>query len=71
MLFSVGIYNKFVREALRSGNDYTGPVDKSFEEIQYFEMEAGSLLNVEKMVEYNYPAKSGYVLDFVKTIKSE
>jgi len=71
MFFTVGVYNKFVRNALRSGEDFTGPINLAFEEVQYFEMEAGSLLDVEKAVERNYPSRAGYVIDFIKTIKSE
>ena len=71
MLFSVGIYNKFVRNATRSGNKYTGPVNPAFADVQYYEMEAASLLDVEKSVARSYPARSGFVLDFVKTIKIE
>ena len=73
MLYEVGVYNKRVRDCIRGGDDWKNDlgISKDFEEVLYFEFQAASIEEVERRVERDFPTALGYVLDYIKTVKTE
>ena len=73
MLYEAGVYNKEVRDCIRSGDDWNNQlgISDKFEEVNYFEFQATSMEEAEKAVEKSFPAALGYVLDYIKTVKTE
>jgi len=71
MLYQIGVYNKRVRDTLRSGVEWkssTG-ISEVFEDINYFDFQAASMEEAEKRVERDYPKRLGFVLEFIRTVK--
>ena len=71
MLYQIGVYNKRVRDTLRSGLEWkssTG-ISEVFEDINYFDFQAASMEEAEKRVERDYPKRLGFVLEFIRTVK--
>ena len=73
MLYEIGVYNKRVRDCIRGGDDWKNDlgISKDFEEVLYFEFQAASIEEVERRVERDFPAALGYILDYIKTVKTE
>lgn len=69
--YQIGIYNKNVRDCIRSGDDWNNQlgISNKFEEVNYFEIIASSDKEVERIAEKNFPKRLGYVLDFVEKMK--
>ena len=69
--YQIGIYNKKVRDCIRSGDDWNNQlgISDKFEDVNYFEITASSNKEVERIAEKNFPKRLGYVLDFVKEMK--
>ena len=71
MLYQIGVYNKRVRDTIRSGAEWkssTG-ISEVFEDINYFDFQAASMEEAEKRVERDYPKRLGFVLEFIRTVK--
>jgi len=69
--YAVGIYNKVVREKIRSGEDWNNDlgISSDFENVLYFDIvNAASIEEVERRVEKQFPSKLGYVLDFIRLV---
>ena len=69
--YEVGIYNKVVREKIRSGEDWNNNlgISSDFENVLYFDIvNAASIEEVERRVEKQFPSKLGFVLDFIRLI---
>ncbi len=69
--YEVGIYNKVVREKIRSGEDWNNDlgISSDFENVLYFDIvNAASIEEVERRVEKQFPSKLGFVLDFIRLI---
>ena len=73
MLYEAGVYNKEVRDCIRSGDDWNNQlgISDKFEEVNYFEFQATSMEEAEKAVEKNFPRSLGYVLDYIRTVTNE
>tara|TARA_R100001377_G_C3194645_1_gene112123 strand:+ start:934 stop:1164 length:231 start_codon:yes stop_codon:yes gene_type:complete len=72
--YSVGVFNKAVREKIRSGEDWHNEmgISAEFENVLYYDIvNAASIEEVERRVEKQFPKKLGYVLDFVRLIPKE
>jgi hypothetical protein len=71
MLYEIGVYNKRVRDTIRGGEDWNNAMGilDSFEEVKYFEFQATSMDEAEKIAERDYPKRFGYVLDYIRTVK--
>ena len=68
MWYMVGIYNSRVRDAIRNGDTPPFLMSPDFEQIQYFDMQATSLEECEKIIEFKWPAANGYVVEYIKTV---
>ena len=70
-VFEVGVYNKIVREIIRSGRDLpsTNNISPEFENTLYFERFADDEPDARRRVSYEYPRKLGYVIAFVKLVR--
>ena len=69
--YEVGIYNKVVREKIRSGEEWNNDlgISSDFENVLYFDIvNAASIEEVEQRVEKQFPSKLGFVLDFIRLI---
>ncbi len=73
MLYEIGVYNKRVRDTIRGGDDWNNNfgISNAFEEVNYFEFQAASIEEVERRVERDFPSALGYVLDYIRSIKTE
>tara|TARA_R110002051_G_scaffold18015_3_gene51982 strand:- start:287 stop:502 length:216 start_codon:yes stop_codon:yes gene_type:complete len=71
MLYQIGVYNQRVRDTIRRGDEWNNTlgISDSFEDINYFEFQATSIEEAEKIVERKYPKRFGYVLDYIRTVK--
>ena len=69
--YEVGIYNKIVREKIRSGEEWNNDlgISSDFENVLYFDIvNAASIEEVEQRVEKQFPSKLGFVLDFIRLV---
>jgi len=72
--YEVGVFNKVVREKIRSGEDWKNDlgISEAFENVLYYDIvNAASIEEVERRVEKQFPKKLGYVLDFIRLIPKE
>jgi len=72
--YEVGVYNKIVREKIRSGEDWNNDlgISDEFENVLYFDIiNAASIEEVEQRVEKQFPSKLGFVLDFILLIPKD
>jgi|TARA_R110000796_G_C14495506_1_gene428243 hypothetical protein len=63
--FEVGVYNKYVRVAVREGNNLPTGLDARWEETYLYEIQATSAKNAEEIMLQEYPTVLGYVIDGV------
>mgnify|MGYP003112402767 FL=1 len=69
--YEVGIYNKVVREKIRSGEGWNNDlgISSDFENVLYFDIvNAASIEEVQQRVEKQFPSKLGFVLDFIRLV---
>ena len=72
--YEIGVYNKVVREKIRSGEDWNNDlgISSDFENVLYFDIvNAASIEEVEQRVEKQFPSQLGFVLDFIRLIPKE
>ena len=72
--YEVGVFNKAVREKIRSGEDWNNElgISAEFENVLYYDIvNAASIEEVERRVEKQFPKELGYVLDFIRLIPRE
>jgi|TARA_R110002111_G_scaffold48602_2_gene86212 hypothetical protein len=72
--YEVGVFNKIVREKVRSGEDWDNElgISAEFENVLYYDIvNAASIEEVERRVEKQFPKELGYVLDFIRLIPRE
>lgn len=72
--YEVGVFNKIVREKVRSGENWDNElgISAEFENVLYYDVvNAASIEEVERRVEKQFPKELGYVLDFVRFIPRE
>jgi len=72
--YEVGVFNKVVREKIRSGEDWKNDlgISEAFENVLYYDIvNAASIEEVERRVEKQFPKELGYVLDFLRLIPRE
>ena len=62
-LYEIGIYNKYVREAVRQGNEPPAGLDKKGEEVYLFEYLAENEDGAKKKAEFEFSPTLGYVVD--------
>ena len=72
--YEIGVYNKVVREKIRSGEDWNNDlgISAEYENVLYYDIKnAASIEEVERRVEKQFPKELGYVLDFIRLIPRE
>ena len=72
--YEIGIYNKIVREKIRSGEEWNNDmgISAEYENVLYYDIEnAASIEEVERRVAVQFPPAMGFVLDFVRLIPKE
>lgn len=70
--YEIGVYNKHVRETIRSGDDWDeeqSGISKDFENVLYFPIRnASSILEVEERSARSFPPSQGYVIDYIRLV---
>ena len=72
--YEVGVFNKAVREKIRSGEDWNNElgISAEFENVLYYDMaNAASIEEVERRVAQQFPPELGYVLDFIRLVPKD
>jgi|TARA_B110000211_G_scaffold223976_1_gene274515 hypothetical protein len=69
ILYEVGIYNKYVRERIREGDDTPIGIDPRWEDTLLFEIHATSEQHAIQQMQFNYPEKAGFVIDGVLKVR--
>jgi hypothetical protein len=72
--YEVGVFNKAVREKIRSGEDWNNElgISAEFENVLYYDIiNAASIEEVEQRVAKQFPPSLGFVLDFIRLIPKE
>ena len=64
-LYEVGVYNKYVRDAVRQGNDLPFGMSSKWEEVYLFEYLAENEAGAKKKAEAECPPSLGYGVDGV------
>ena len=69
-VFEVGIYNKVIRDIIRSGKDIPkfNTISADFENTLYFEIPASSLESLDNKLNLEYPESKGFVIEYIKQI---
>jgi hypothetical protein len=68
-LYEVGIYNKYVRQRIREGDDDLMGLDPSWEHTLLFEVHAVNENQAIQKMQINYPERAGFVIDGVLIVK--
>jgi len=61
--FEVGVYNKYVRVAIREGDTLPAGLDAKWEETYLYEIQATSASHAEALMLKEYPPVLGFVID--------
>ena len=72
--YEIGVYNKFVRKKIRSGEEWNNDmgISDAYENVLYYDVEnAASIEEVERRVATQFPPSMGFVLDFIRLIPRE
>ena len=67
-LFEVGIYNKVVRNFVRSGEDLPDHLHPKFESTLYYSREAANRQVLDAKLEREFKSIDGYVVECVEKI---
>ena len=62
-LYEVGVYNKYVRKAVRSGDVPPVGLDPKWEEVYLYEYSAENESGAKKKAESEFVPTLGYVID--------
>lgn len=68
MRYEVGVYNKWVRDKIRNGEDSPAGLEPAWEDVYYFEIEALSKENAKEKMEHQYPFAKGFIIESVEKI---
>tara|TARA_R100001377_G_scaffold32310_1_gene17624 strand:+ start:569 stop:805 length:237 start_codon:yes stop_codon:yes gene_type:complete len=70
-VFEIGVYNSVIRDIIRSGRDIpkNNTISSEFENVLYFERVADSEAHARIRIGYEYPAKLGYVTEYVQKVR--
>ena len=69
-LFEVGIYNKVVRNLVRSGEDLPEHLDAKFESTLYYAREGRNREVLDAKLEREFKPIDGYVVECVEKISN-
>ena len=64
-LYSVGIFNRKVRELVEEGSHHRN-LDDRWADIHYIEIKASSLEAAERKVKASHPADMGYIIESIQ-----
>ena len=66
--YQVAIYNKWVRDRVRAGDDPPKGIDPAWEEVYYFDTEAISEEQAKEKMLHQYPTAQGFIIEGVDKI---
>ena len=69
MKYEVAVFNKKVRDTIRSGDEYIGFVPLKYENVILHEIYATTIAEATKRAETKWPSHSGYVIEALRFIK--
>jgi len=67
-LYEVGVFNKYVRDAVRQGNDLPFGMSSKWEDVLLFEYLAENESGAKKKSESEFAPTLGYVVDGINKI---
>ena len=67
-LFEIAIYNKIVRNFVRSGEEVPDNLDPKFESTLYYSREATSRQVLDAKLEREFKSIDGYVVEHIEKI---
>ncbi len=68
--YEVGIYNKWVRDKIRNGEEPPGGLEAEWENVYYFEVEALSEDKAKARIAEQYPFARGFIIESVQKVGS-
>jgi len=70
-VYEIGVYNKFVRDTIRKGEDLPKfhTVSPEFEETLYFERVADSEEHIREIAKSEWPSELDYVVEYVNKVR--
>ena len=63
-LYEVGIYNRFIREKVRTGDD-VGKEEAKWEEVHYFDIHAENEKGAKKIIREKYSKLLGFEIECI------
>ena len=67
-LFEVGIYNKIVRNFVRSGEEVPSHLNSKFDSTLYYSREATNRQVLDAKLEREFKSTDGYVVEHIEKI---
>jgi len=67
-LYEVGIYNKYVRKAVREDNNLPFGISSKWEDVLLFEYLAENESGAKKKAEFEFSPTLGYVVDGINKL---
>jgi len=64
--YQVAIYNKWVRDRIRAGDDPPKGIDPAWEEVYYFDTEAINEEQAKEKMLHQYPTAQGFIIEGVE-----
>lgn len=61
--YEYGVYNKYVRDAIRKGNDAPSYLSKDWENVYYFTIYASSKEMAQKKAEARHSPVTGFIIE--------
>jgi len=68
MQYEVGIYNKWVRDRIRNGEEPPIGLEAEWENVYYFETEAINEEQAKQKMEHQYPFARGFIIESVQKV---
>tara|TARA_Y100000401_G_C8217829_1_gene171726 strand:- start:220 stop:429 length:210 start_codon:yes stop_codon:yes gene_type:complete len=66
--YEVGVYNKYIRERVRNGDD-VDPAEAAWENIHYFDIKAENEADAKRKILFEYKPEKGFVIDCINVYK--
>tara|TARA_Y100000593_G_C4169528_1_gene266220 strand:- start:238 stop:453 length:216 start_codon:yes stop_codon:yes gene_type:complete len=63
-LYEIGIYNRYIRDKLRAGEDVEGS-QAAWEEVHYFDVDAEDEQQAERKIRVQYPKSQGFEIECI------
>ena len=67
-LYEYGVYNSYVRDAVRKGNETPPYLSKEWENVYYFTIRASSKEMARKKAEAKYSPITGFIIESLEKV---